>query len=359
MSVALSVVSESPEPNTAAGRLKDCGYASAIMALLYGGFSAFPNDPHSTTEREALERSDDRADETGAYLSDLDVAVKRRYGVILGSPMGGAVSSVLSTTGQGVILQGNTSALPAAVRRSPAADHAVFVVPIGGGKVRLLDPLAPSGSAGDIVNVDDCVRFFAALPGGGGRVIKAGAYAATAGGGSVQTLSLSFGGFFRAATISCALNAANVMEGPCVGHRPGETVRLYGDASPLTAAMVDVWAQNAYEQAGRQDMGSLGAWLGLGNQMLPPDAAATFKTACRSAAAPYLGQPVSALPGKLDVSNVPAYVDTSIPAQAGDELAGFAAELGNQLAHFALLLAIIAGLYLGARLLFREQGEAV
>lgn len=78
---AVTVWSERDEPNAAGWR--DCSYAAALMALVAGGFSAFPEGIYTVAEREALERSDDKPDEIGAGAEDITTAVQRRYGLTL------------------------------------------------------------------------------------------------------------------------------------------------------------------------------------------------------------------------------------------------------------------------------------
>jgi hypothetical protein len=75
------VWSERPEPNACS--LKDCTYSSGLMGLIWGNFTAFPLGIYTVAEREALERSDDQPNETGASLDDLILAVQRRYGLAL------------------------------------------------------------------------------------------------------------------------------------------------------------------------------------------------------------------------------------------------------------------------------------
>lgn len=76
MSSFPTFVSERPEPNVAGGRLRDCAYAM-LMVLANKAGIVLPAD--LTAAREALERSDDRPDETGASKSDLMLAAQRTW----------------------------------------------------------------------------------------------------------------------------------------------------------------------------------------------------------------------------------------------------------------------------------------
>jgi hypothetical protein len=158
----VQVWSEKPEPN--ASGYKDCTYASGLMGMVYGGYTAFPKGVYSTEEREALERSDDQPNETGASLSDLRVAIRRRYGKdrVINAPA--ALSGLLDRDNTGYVVQGNPGSFPAGhrLRRwqpSFAGGHAVFVYRRSDGTYRWLDPLATAKFEGDIVSKADVLTF--------------------------------------------------------------------------------------------------------------------------------------------------------------------------------------------------------
>lgn len=155
------VWSERPEPN--APGLRDCTYSSGLMTLVYGGLTSFPFGIYSVAEREALERSDDQPNETGASLIDLTTAVKRRYNLNLVAPPE-ALAVALTKTGRAYVLQGTPANLPAGhtLRRhdpSFTGGHAVCVVPIGWGYSLWLDPLAPNKYAGELVTNTTIIKW--------------------------------------------------------------------------------------------------------------------------------------------------------------------------------------------------------
>lgn len=136
--------------------LRDCTYSSALMILVYGGFTKFPLGLYSWKERQALERSDDQPDETGASQIDITVACKRRYGVSLHT-VDETLARALTIVGRAYSLAGVNGRLPKGhtLRRwdpNFSGPHCVCVIPLGGGRSLWLDPLAPNKYKGDIVN---------------------------------------------------------------------------------------------------------------------------------------------------------------------------------------------------------------
>jgi len=158
-----TVWSEAPEPH--APTLRDCSYSAVLMDLLYAGFTAFPLGAYTVAEREALERSDDQPNETGASLDDLITAVHRRYGKTLTKTMPGELNALLGKTGIAFVIQGSYGNLPAGHpqrRWDPhfTGPHALTVIPGGPGLNLWLDPEAPMHFAGDHVT-DAVVQAFA------------------------------------------------------------------------------------------------------------------------------------------------------------------------------------------------------
>jgi hypothetical protein len=96
-------------------------------------------------------------------------AAKARYGITIQSPTPytqAQLKAVLSVPGRAYAVAGKLSnfALGHAIRRwapSFGGFHAVCVIPLGGGLVLWLDPMAPRGFAGDKVTVADVADVFA------------------------------------------------------------------------------------------------------------------------------------------------------------------------------------------------------
>lgn len=126
------------------------------MAVVFGGFTAFPLGIYTVAEREALERSDSQPDEVGASEFDITEAVRNRYKLALRVPTA-SLGTSLNTAGIAMTVGGSNGRFPAGhfLRRwDPgfAGLHEVCVIPLGGGRSLWLDPLAPWRYAGDIVN---------------------------------------------------------------------------------------------------------------------------------------------------------------------------------------------------------------
>jgi LysM repeat protein len=171
-----TVWSELPEPNSADRRGRDCMYCAGLMVAQYGGLATFPLGAGTVAEREALERSDRRADETGATCADLDRAMLTRYGVRLRPLARTELGHALESAGVALVVTGLIGGLPRNRRLAAASvAHAVAVVPLGGGYSLLLDPLRPAGYVGDRIQNVSVVAFNNA--GGAGfecRIISAG-----------------------------------------------------------------------------------------------------------------------------------------------------------------------------------------
>lgn len=167
------VWSERNEP--AGGGWTDCTYASYLMIEIFGGKWQFPKLAYTVAEREAFERSDTRPDETGANLDNTDDAARNRYGAKFVLPkLTMSLADALNKVGYGLVVQGTNSKLTPFLRRwDPGFDggHCVAVVPVGGGKSRWLDPLAPSKYEGDVV--DNAVILKWAFGKDYARIVKA------------------------------------------------------------------------------------------------------------------------------------------------------------------------------------------
>jgi hypothetical protein len=162
------VWSERPEPNASA--LKDCAYSAGLTALVYGDKVSYPLGIYTVAEREALERSDDQPNETGASLDDLIVAIKRRYGITLTKNGPATLSAWLDKDDIALVVTGKMGNLAAGgeLRRwdpTFTGPHAVCVVNLPGNRYIWLDPLAPNKFAGDVVTKQQIVRFSAGLAG--------------------------------------------------------------------------------------------------------------------------------------------------------------------------------------------------
>ena len=154
----------------ATGVVTDCTYSANLMVLVHGGFRDFPEGAFTAEERNALEKADDHPNHVGANHTITDVAIKRRYGVTMRQPPNGRWTAAelraeLSTVGRAYAIAGKFTDLPTSPlnlrRHDPGftGPHDVCVIPLGNGRVRWLDPLAPMGFAGDVIDVDVVVRY--------------------------------------------------------------------------------------------------------------------------------------------------------------------------------------------------------
>ena len=154
--MSTTVWSEQNEPNAPGWR--DCVYSAGLMALDFGGFTGWPAGWHTVAEREALERSDSRADETGASVDDLVVAVKRRYGITL-RKLDVPIDVALTRVGTALALEGNNATLPTWLQHRFTGSHAVCVIPLGNGRVQWLDPMDPMGFGGNTIDAAIVARW--------------------------------------------------------------------------------------------------------------------------------------------------------------------------------------------------------
>ena len=154
-----------PPPYT---QCSECGY---LMGLLYAGFGV--PQPYSQIERDAftdteVDRGYARAHNQPAFPL-IDAASLKRYGVRLRAISNTRASqtqlkAALSAPNRGVVLPGSYAGLPKGhfLRRHQPnyiGGHMVFVVNEGGTKLRWLDPLAPTGYAGDVTDVATALKF--------------------------------------------------------------------------------------------------------------------------------------------------------------------------------------------------------
>ena len=162
------VWSERPELNAAS--LKDCTYSGALQALVFGGKVEYQHGIYTAAEREALERSDDQPDETGASLDDVIVAVKRRYGIDLVKNRVELLDQHHDRADLAFVIQGVNGNLAAGhpQRRwdpSFVGPHCVTIIPTGDGThVKWLDPLAPNKFAGDTVLWATVTKWIGNMP---------------------------------------------------------------------------------------------------------------------------------------------------------------------------------------------------
>lgn len=145
----------------------DCTQSSALMALVYAGHTDFPLGIYTAAEREALEDADDRPDETGALLTDIDLAVQRRYHRTfhtLPDDSAATFASFLSKRGYAFVVQGTYKNLPDGhtLRRwQPGYEggHAVCVLTLGNNEILWLDPMATNKYAGDRTDAATVLQF--------------------------------------------------------------------------------------------------------------------------------------------------------------------------------------------------------
>lgn len=143
----------------------DCTQSAVLMCLIYAGWTKFPLGAYTMQERNAFESSDDRKDNTGALLTDTDLALRRRYGVTmrrLPDDTEATFRRFLNEPGHAFVVQGFYRDLPDHLRRwqpSFTSGHAVCVITLGGGKQLLLDPLATANYQGDVTDTDTVLKF--------------------------------------------------------------------------------------------------------------------------------------------------------------------------------------------------------
>lgn len=162
---------EHPEVSGVIG-YHDCSQSSALMCLIYAGFTAFPLGAYTVAERNALDAADDRPDNTGATFDGsirtagwLEKQIANRYGVTLRKLPDSTEATFrkfLSTPGYAFIVQGTMGNLPVGhpLRRwQPEFSGAHAVCVISGTRPRWLDPLGPLHFAGDLTDLDTVLRF--------------------------------------------------------------------------------------------------------------------------------------------------------------------------------------------------------
>lgn len=164
-----------------------CTEGAYLMALVYGGWRAFPEGMYTDEERNALDAATPPDPPAGGSTFPLlDTGAARRYGVTLHRIPDGAKEGLrrqLNIAGQAFAIAGSLANFPPGHRlRRWDADyeggHAVCVVSLGDGLCWWGDPLAPMGFAGDQVRTD-AVLTFAWYP-SDARIITGGAWLADA-----------------------------------------------------------------------------------------------------------------------------------------------------------------------------------
>lgn len=153
----------------ATGVVTDCTYSANLMVLVHGGFRDFPLGAFTAEERNALEMADAHPDHMGANHTITDKAIRKRYGVTMRKPPGltqrwsaDELRDELSAVGRAYAIAGKYIDLPPNLRRHDPTftkDHDVCVIPVGTGRVRWLDPLAPMGFGGDVIEIDTVIRY--------------------------------------------------------------------------------------------------------------------------------------------------------------------------------------------------------
>lgn len=172
------------DPNRAI--LTDCVYSAGLMALDFGGWNRYPSGHHTIEERNALEREQTMFPRNaGANLAAFDQATTRRYGIKL-RLVSGSLETALTRSGTALALGGVNGRFAAQDPwrrwdRTFAGSHAVTVIPLGGGKSLVLDPLAPMGFVGDTVPNSKVLTWANGPSASDARVARAGEFATAAG----------------------------------------------------------------------------------------------------------------------------------------------------------------------------------
>jgi hypothetical protein len=158
------VWSERDEPGTS--KEYDCVYASILVALYAAGFRRFPLGAYSVNEREKLEASDLRQDNTGAAYTDTDYGTKRRYGLTNWHTLaaGQSLRELLAIPGLAVAVIGVNGRIDyndpwRRWQRGFTGWHSVTELTAGGGKVLHLDPLATWNFEGDEIDSSVVTKF--------------------------------------------------------------------------------------------------------------------------------------------------------------------------------------------------------
>jgi hypothetical protein len=110
---------------------------------------------------------DDEPDHIGANHGITDVAIQRRYGVTMRKPpvpreewTAEQLRAELGAAGNAYAIAGQYDRLPPSLRLTTFdGNHDVCVIPLGGGMVRWLDPMAEMGFAGEDIDVDTVLRY--------------------------------------------------------------------------------------------------------------------------------------------------------------------------------------------------------
>lgn len=218
--------------------LHDCTEASALMVLVAAGFTRFPLGIYTPEERNALDASSTNQPNTGDLLADIDGAVAKRYGVAmhrLPITTTAALAAELSKPGRAYLLAGSLGHYPAddPLRRwQPKYEggHAVCVLPVAGGQVHWLDPLAPNQYAGDLISATKAAQF--AWQNWEGRYLALGELATVA---DTATATPS------ETDMTTTITITRLPAGSRVRFAPGSVTPLY-DAQVLGAAVKSISA---------------------------------------------------------------------------------------------------------------------
>jgi len=173
------------EQHETTSRWYDCGWSSALTALVYAGFTQFPEGIYTLAERDALVSGSAKEPGGDSTIAEVVASIKSRYGIVMTTISKQTdVYTALNTPGKALIVQGESSFLPTSLQNGFQGAHTLAVIPLGNGKVAEFDPLLPMNSAPTIVSTDVIKSFFDGLSGAQAASIPlAPALAQTVGGG--------------------------------------------------------------------------------------------------------------------------------------------------------------------------------
>jgi hypothetical protein len=159
----LLVWSERSEPNTPHGEWRDCSYSAYLDGLVYGGLIAYPKGIYTVAQREAFEDASglpESQQEQGTFgFGVCDHAARTLFGTELHKATRTDLPVLLGTPGIAVAVQGCGPGLPSGY----TGNHAVCVVPLGGGDGLMYDPLRPNKSLGVPCKTEPLIAWNARL----------------------------------------------------------------------------------------------------------------------------------------------------------------------------------------------------
>jgi hypothetical protein len=141
------------------GPWDECTECAYLQALVYGGHTTYEHPIYSDAERDALSLLVDPLDNvTGATFRLVEAAIRQRYGLATEPlPPGMSLATALRRPGHALILAGVHGRWPAGhhLRRwqpTFVGAHAATAIPLEVDALLFLDPLAPDGHSGDVVD---------------------------------------------------------------------------------------------------------------------------------------------------------------------------------------------------------------